>query len=56
MTAQGISPADAPPATTPLPPPAYVAPPAEKHLDAALLAVVRARALEQSILPGVPFH
>jgi hypothetical protein len=29
---------------------------AEKHLDAALLAVVRRRGLEQSVLPGVPFN
>jgi hypothetical protein len=29
---------------------------AEKHLDAALLAVIQRRTLEQSILPGVPFH
>jgi hypothetical protein len=29
---------------------------AEKHLDAALLAVVRRRKLDLSILPGVPFH
>ena len=32
------------------------APLAEKHLDAALLVVVRSRKLEQSVLPGVPFH
>ena len=32
------------------------APLAERHLDAALLAVVRRRKLEQSVLPGVPFH
>jgi hypothetical protein len=28
----------------------------EKHLDAALLAVVRSTKLARSILPGVPFH
>ena len=32
------------------------APLAERHLDAALLVVVRRRKLEQSILPGVPLH
>jgi hypothetical protein len=32
------------------------APLAAKHLDAALLTVVRRRKLEQSVLPGVPFH
>jgi hypothetical protein len=32
------------------------APLAERHLDAALLVVVRRRKLEQSVLPGVPFH
>jgi len=31
-------------------------PSAEKRLDAALLAVIRRRKLEQSVLPGVPFH
>jgi len=31
------------------------APLAERHLDAALLGVVRRRKLEQSVLPGVPF-
>lgn len=32
------------------------APLAERHLDAALLALVRGRKLEPSVLPGVPFH
>lgn len=43
--------------TKPLPSrPTVRAPLAEKHLDAALLAVVRRRKLEQGVLPGVPFH
>lgn len=32
------------------------APLAERHLDAALLAVIRRRKREPSVQPGVPFH
>ena len=28
----------------------------EKHLDAMLLAIVRDRKLEMSVMPGVPFN
>ena len=42
--------------STTLLPPLLRSPLAEKHLDAALLAVVRRRKLDQSVLPGVPFH
>jgi hypothetical protein len=43
--------------TSPLPPaPLPKLPRDEKHLDAALLAVVRRRRLELGVLPGIPFN
>jgi hypothetical protein len=44
------SPTSAPPQSL------LTAPHAAKHLDEALLAVIHRRTLEQSVLPGVPFH
>jgi hypothetical protein len=57
MTRAASSPASAKGGTKPLPPlPPLRAPLAEKHLDAALLAVIRRRKLEQGVFPGEPFH
>jgi len=56
MTAAGSNQASTTGGTKPLPPLPLRAPLAERHLDAALLAVVRGRKLEPSVLPGVPFH
>jgi hypothetical protein len=36
--------------------PLVQAPLVERHLGAALLAVIRRRELESSVLPGLPFH
>jgi hypothetical protein len=42
--------------TKPLPVPLPKLPKDEKHLDAALLALVRDRKLELGVMPGVPFN
>jgi hypothetical protein len=42
--------------TKPLPPPLPKLSKDEKHLDAALLALVRERKLELDVLPGVPLN
>ena len=43
--------------TSPLPPaPLPKLPRDEKHLDAALLELVRRRKLELGVMPGVPFN
>ena len=52
----GSYPANASGSTALRPIPLPKAPLGEKHLDAALLAVVHRRKRELSILPGVPFH
>ena len=56
MARHGSSPANASGSTALLPMPLPKAPLGEKHLDAALLAVVHRRKRELSVLPGVPFH
>ena len=56
MTGERHNPATTTGATNPRPPLGVQAPVAERRLNAELLALVRTRKLEQSILPGVPFH
>jgi hypothetical protein len=56
MTGEGTSAASTTSSIKPLPPVVLRVTPAERHLNADLLAVVRRRKLEQSVLPGVPFH
>jgi hypothetical protein len=51
-TSQGRTPVTTIAAPAPLPAVSVT----EKHLDAALLALVRRRKPDRGILPGVPFH
>jgi hypothetical protein len=56
MTGERANPATTTGSTKPRPPVGLQAPVAKTRLNAELLALVRRRKLEQSVLPGVPFH